>query len=70
MAVEWTITIQKCGHNDYRVAWGSQCVEHLCWDEMLGQVARMTVPKDHGELSDGLPSLFHPKPQPLLTKGD
>ena len=37
------IKINKTRHNSYSVAWGNVVHEHLTWDEMLGQVACLTL---------------------------
>ena len=37
------IEITKTDHNMYTVAWGNVVSEHLTWDEMLGQVACLTL---------------------------
>ena len=38
------ITIAVFEGNDYTVSEGDLSVDRLCWDEMLGQVAQLTMP--------------------------
>ncbi len=43
-----TITIEIVddgGSGDYTVREGDRYCDHLCWDEMLGQVVELTHPK-------------------------
>jgi len=39
-----TITIVCHGGNHFDVFEGERYADHLCWDEMLGQVAELTHP--------------------------
>lgn len=40
-----TITIVCHGANYFDVFEGESYTDHLCWDEMLGQIAQLTHPK-------------------------
>jgi len=57
----WTITLRKTGVNIYAVVWGEAHLDGLTWDEMLGQLAYMTMPVRERARVGGLPSLFQPR---------
>jgi hypothetical protein len=52
------ITIKKTGDRSYTVKWADVTLEHLNWDEMLGQIACLTMTgKSFYPTHDGFPKL-------------